>query len=726
LVSANLSDDLKARGLSEVNKVLRIHNVNGSVGGPIRRDKLWFYTAYRHWGLKQQPVNHFYDATLGSFLYTPDRDRPGQPIQTNRSGNGRLTWQASPKHKLSFYTDHQKNDDCPNHEVIRLAPEAVPCLIRGPASVSQATWSYPVTNRLLFDAGVTAVRNDRERTLTPNHPSHPHFNTTGFTPADISVLEQSSGIRYQAPNSLVTAADPQRNGRFSMSYVTGSHHVKVGFSLMQGSTTVTTTRPYGDVSYTFSNGIPISLTEWAAPTTTKAVMWPEFGLYAQDQWTIRRLTVNLGLRFESLHAYVPASQQPAGLLIDARSFDEVDCVPCWKDLGPRAGVAYDLFGDGKTAVKASLGRYVVGEFIGLATANDPVTTSVNSVNRAWNDVNRNLFPDCDLRNPAANNECREIDNLNFGKSNIVTRYDPDLLNGWHKRAFSWQGSASIEHELRPGVAVSAGYFRTWFGNFTVTDNLEVTPQDYDPYCITAPSDPRLPGGGGNPICGLYDITPAKFGRVNNLVTFASHYGKQTEVYNGVDLNVNVRLRRGAQLSAGLNVGNSGNSDVTGGETISATNRCFVVDSPQQLYQCEIRPPYAKQFKITGSYPLPWALQGSANFQSLPGFVIGANYSVPTAQIAPSLGRNLAGGARTASLQVVAPFSQFEGRINQLDLRLARTFQVRRVRFEAMLDAYNALNVGAVLGSNPTYGASWRNVTEILTGRLLKFGVQLQF
>src|SRR4029077_5000940 len=78
---------------------------------------------------------------------------------------------------------------------------------------------------------------------------------------------------------------------------------------------------------------------------------------------------------------------------------------------------------------------------------------------------------------------------------------------------------------------------------------------YDPYCLTAPVDPRLPGGGGNQICGLFDIKPQKFGLVNNLVTQASHYGKVTQVFNGVDVSLSTRFgRRGAMLAGGLSTG----------------------------------------------------------------------------------------------------------------------------------------------------------------------------
>ena len=462
------------------------------------------------------------------------------------------------------------------------------------------------------------------------------------------------------------------------------------------------------------------------------------GLFAQDQWTIKRLTLNLGVRFDDFHGYVPSSQQVAGRLIGPRSFAAVDCVPCWKDINSRFGFAYDLFGNGRTAVKASIGRYVAAENTTTSGRYDPVITSVNSVNRSWTDLDNNLVPDCDLRNPALNGECGPMSNANFGSPNIVTVADPATLNGWGKRGDNWQAAATIEHELRPGLSVSAGYFRTWYGNFLVTHNLNVTPANYDPYCITTPLDSRLPGGGGQPICGLYDINPTVFGKVNNFVTFASNYGAQSEIYNGVDFNVNARLAHGGMLSGGVNIGNSNNSVINQATTTtSATNACFVVDSPEQAVRgltstgadaggCKIQTGYHPQFKVAGSYPLPWALQVSASFQSLPGIPIFATYNAPTALVAQSLGRNLAGGAKTVPIQLLTPFSQFEGRINQVDLRLAKKFQLARVRAQGMFDVYNLTNANPILAENTTYGSSWRSPTQILSGRLAKIGVQLNF
>src|SRR5262249_19433222 len=147
------------------------------------------------------------------------------------------------------------------------------------------------------------------------------------------------------------------------------------------------------------------------------------------------------------------------------------------------------------------------------------------------------------------------------------------------------------------------------GNFRVTDNLAVTPADYSPYCITAPVNPGLPGGGGFQTCGLYDVVPSKFGQVNNLVTKASNFGDQTEVYNGIEVAINARFGKGGLITGGYSTGQT------------VTNNCFAVDSPQQLRYCQVTTPWAAQgqIKLQGVYPLPlWDIQAAATYQNIAG------------------------------------------------------------------------------------------------------------
>jgi hypothetical protein len=727
LQADNRTPELTAQGLTSANKNSSNYDVNGTFGGPMSKDRLWFFTAHRFWGNTTKVANLFHDTDLTDWAYTPDLGSPATAKEVNESHNLHLTWQATKQQKFSIFYDWQHNRD--SKDLVTnpgtLAWEAVPYQHRQPSALSLIKWNYVATNHLYFEAAFSVLQ---QVVVTP-YPE-------GVDRQAISVLEQSTGFRYRAP----TGYQGPRSGnhadqRASMSYVTGSHNFKVGMFAMEGRNRVSTFNGTdAQVSYRFNNGIPNQITEYSSPIFSNQWLKPELGIYAQDQWKIRRLSLGLGLRFEHYGSYVAENTEPANRFLPARHFDKVECVPCWNDLDPRLGVAYDLFNDGRTALKGSFGRYTASRTVTIAAANDPSQGStVSSVTRTWTDTNKNFIPDCDLANPQANNggdQCGQMSNLAFGTTRITTTYDPDYLKGFKLNTYNWQMSASVEHQLTNRLVVSGGYFRTWYGNFTVTDNKAVTPADFDPYCITAPVNPRLPGGGGNQICGLYDVNPLKSGQVQNVVTLADHYGKQTEVYNGVDFNFNMNLPRGGTVGGGVNVGNSisntAQSQTLNGTT-SATDRCFVVDSPGELYQCKIEPPYRAQFKIAGVYPLPvWGIQLSANFQSIPGAAKAATYNATSEEISKTLGRPLSGNATSVPIALIAFNSEFEGRINQLDSRISKRFKVGKGHFEAIVDVYNTLNASPILRSNGIYGPAWLQPQEILAGRLIKFGGQLEF
>ena len=105
-------------------------------------------------------------------------------------------------------------------------------------------------------------------------------------------------------------------------------------------------------------------------------------------------------------------------------------------------------------------------------------------------------------NPAANGECQAWTNLNWGQQGQTTQVNPDVQEGWGKRNWDWQFSAGVQHEIVPRVSVDVSYSRRWWGNFFVTHNRALGPQDYDEVTLTAPIDSRLPGGGGYPVTFL--------------------------------------------------------------------------------------------------------------------------------------------------------------------------------------------------------------------------------
>jgi hypothetical protein len=708
--------------------VRSIYDFNAVIGGPLLKDKLWFTTAHRRNGRRTRIANLFYDSNPSDWTFTPDLNRPAEAPEDLRSDGVRLTWAATAKHKFWASYDWQNNDSLNQTGDLDSGTLAIEASERANAycndvNVLQGGWTFPFSNHLLFDAGISATNNHYA-------VGFPDVMNCGGNPNNIRIAEQSTGFTY---NGIVNRRDNIAAPmiiRGSSSYVTGQHNFKAGFDVLM-------TRRYVDyrergaiglpVSYRFNNGVPNRLTQYTTPLINPAFVRPSLGIFAQDQWTLQRFTLSAGLRYEYLRAYSGEITQPSGFPNSTGvHYDRVDCLPCWHDINPRVGVAWDVFGNGGTAVKAGLGRYVESLNSGYATNFGPGAGVVVQANRTWGDANRDFFPNCDLKNLAANGECGALDNQAFGQALVNTVPDTGFMNGWNKRQFNWQASLGVDHELRPGVAVSATYYRRWFGNFVVTDNTQVTSQDYDPFCVTAPTDARLGSISGTQVCGLYDIKPAKFGQVTNVQGLAQKFGNPTEVYNGFDVNIGARFGKGGRISGGWNIGNTFVSGSAGGTTFSGTDNCFVVDSPQQLYNCKSQNPYQQRIKLNGSYQLPWDTQVAANFQNIPAANYGANFTVPNAAIVPSLGRSLA-GTTNVTLDLLPQGSAYlADRITQMDVRLSKMLRFGHTSLQANVDLYNAFNASTVLQVNSTYGTNWLMPTQILDARLLKFSMQIDF
>jgi hypothetical protein len=175
---------------------------------------------------------------------------------------------------------------------------------------------------------------------------------------------------------------------------------------------------------------------------------------------------------------------------------------------------------------------------------------------------------------------------------------------------------------------------------------------------------------------------------------------------------------------GVGILANGALGTTSGFVGSATG----ISAPNTTAFCDIRPPFQTQLKIYGVYPLPWfGLQVGGALQSVPGPQITASYAATNAQITSSLGRNLsAGTAATVLVDLIPPGTLYGARINELDLNLKKIFKVSRFRFSPGVDVFNILNRSDVIALNTRYGPSWQQPTNILQGRWIKFGAQLDF
>ncbi len=735
----NLTDDLVARGLRTGGGVERIYDFNLALGGPIKKDKLWFFTSGRIWSVNA-PVQDVLVVPEG----TPYRTgialcrsgaiqcETGIDDQKIKSALLRMTWQVTPKHKFSAYFDeidkargHGMNsgDDYYTASQVWTSPRY---------NSAAAKYTGTLSDSLLAEAGYSF--NYEEYVIT----NQDGVNKVAFSPEWFAGASRRDASLGTLTNGLANWGGryPDRfNMLGALSYVTGSHNVKVGVQYNWGPY-VNTRETNADLQQVYLNGVPNQVTIYNTPLRYKDTLKADVGIFAQDSWSLNRLTINTGLRWEYLSHEVSAATSGAGRFVGERNFDAIP-MPTWKDFAPRVGVVYDLFGNSKTALKASFNRYNESRTTFFANRYNPL--AIASANLSWTDLNGNDIADgptgCTYLTAGCEMNFAQMP-ANFGVARLAN-VDDD-----YQRTYNLEYTGGIQHELFPRVSVSATGYRRTFHDLLVRDNLLRTFDDYRSVDVVSPLD-------GEVFKAYTVATTAQLARVQDFDTNAGSDRDQT--YTGFDLTFNARLPRGGT--------------VFGGYTMERTLRvtCDEPDNPNNLRFCddgENDIPFQKQFKFAGTYPLIWGIQVSASFQSLNGRATGGYTTLNNKIAGPGYGdvgspvgtgwfitpatryaANCTGPCRpgelvipgmteaSVTLPLVPGGTEFFDRINQLDFSLAKWFSLgagRRVQLQA--DLFNAMNSNPVLGvRSVNFGtATYNQVNGILNPRIMRLGVQFKW
>src|SRR5688572_21246743 len=549
----NISDELRAQGISETPGIISAYDASVSYGGPIKRDRLWFYGSIRSLKTDTAVEGIVANANAGNLSrwdWVRDDSLPARQSQGRKMYIGRATAQVTDKHRINFSHEYQtrcegaplaadSDGGCQSRGAdwiasagITTSPEAATAYIDFPYWLTQALWTAPITSKILLEAGYSRL-------------SYDHAGGPGQLPPDgifhIGVTEQSATANaavgynnpvpranyvYRALSQYAANWSNPNHWRASASYVTGSHNMKVGY---QGSALINETNRRRNptlLAYRFNQGVPnqvsVAIPDWMTADTTSVTSF-----FVQDSWTRSRLTVQGALRYDRASSWSPAGKNGAtgtsALNPTPIQFDKLMSVDAYNDITPRFGVAYDVFGTGKTALKFNMGHYLDAATNDSAyTRNNPANRTVSTYDRGWTDSNNNKVVDCNLLILTQNGECVGLtgNNLNFGgASGNVTQVNPATLKGWGVRENDWQWGVTVQQELLPRMSIEVGDARRWWHGFIQTDNTRRGPGHYEAWTITAPSDPRLPNGGGYPI-NLHTVTAAAAARgAQNLNTF---------------------------------------------------------------------------------------------------------------------------------------------------------------------------------------------------------------
>ena len=763
MVGSNYTDALRTAGLTTPGKLLRQWDFTFGIGGPVLKDRLWYYVTARDEGQHRSIPGIFPNLNAGDptkFLYVPDRSREVRGAESWRLYSARITYQATARNKINLHWDEQQacngatftsgGDGCrqqPESEAVfgplglggltsTTSPEIGGYLDTTPR-VRMLTWQSTATNRMLFEAGFGAYQSPFGPRESPGNTTRPLARVVEQCAAGCSANGGIPNLTYRSAN-WGHSWDAQYTWRASVSYVTGSHNLKVGYGGVALVSDLLNNTNDLNLSYRLNNGVPNQLTQTLLPFTI-SYRTRNASFYVQDQWTHGRMTLQGALRFDRNWSFSPEQTIPASAFLpSALVFPETPGVTGYKDISPRGGIAYDVFGNGRTALKVNFGKYLE------PTSNNnnyilsnPIQRIATTTTRTWTD-DGDFAPECDLRSPLANGECAAMSANTFGTATRTTAaIDPKILSGWSVRSNDWQIGASVQQQVLPRVSVEAGYFHRWLNNFTVTDNQAVSAADFTQFSVTAPSDPRLPGGGGYVVSGLYDQA-TRFGQVSNNITLASDFGEQYQRYHGVLVNVSARLGQGLTFQFGVNSGKTVQDNCAVRAQVPELTIGGLGVSPlvgPGNPWCHSDPGLITKVTTLGSYTVPKVdVLISGTFRSDQGAPLRADWAASATNVLiPILGRPLAGNAANMTINLVEPGQVWGDRVNALDLRFAKILRFGRTRYTVGLDIFNAMNADTILTYNQSFNPAattgpqaWRAPTSVLTPRFVKVGAQIDF
>ena len=738
----NLSDTLKAFNVAGVDRIANFYEINVEQGGPILRSKLWFYGAFRKAQYDKPIANTFVppdNANVPAFfrqcIASPGSCEQGVSDEKMNNPVVRLTWQMSERNKIAAYMDRALR--LRGHAMGSLTdPNTASVIWNTPTfATGSVKWTRTASSRLLLENGFSF---NRERYDNLYQPGILADRNTADWYRNVRKDDTSTGLLWNASSAQLGNYPDRYNLQSSASYVTGSHNIKFGVMYQWGYY-----RRYNnanaDLYQTYQNGAPLRVTVLNTPLEVQENLDANSGVYAQDSWNSRKLTINYGFRWDYVKQRVVGQNAQVGRFANVPAYDDI-VLPVWSNFSPRLSVVYDLAGNGKTAVRVGFNKFVTAATTGFAQLYNP-TALINTQTLPWEDLNGDDIAQgergCVFRSAGCEINFANLP-ANFGVRSLA-QFDPDL-----KRPYQWAFNAGVTREIRPGLSATFEYFRSDFRDITMRINSLRTAASYDRVDVVSPID--------GSVIPAYTVKPAFSSAVANV---DSTNPDMKRWYNGFDMSFNARMPGGVRAFGGVNIERSLNDTCVA--ALSDPNRSLYCD------QSDSGIPWQKQFKGTLVYPLPWyGISVSAALQSLNGYVTGtaaqayggftagtgfdrpnglatfwritpttryaANCTgpcTPNALVLPTLA---ASGQANLDVPLVAPETEYTPRINQLDLSVSKRFAFGGVTVLPKLDVFNTLNSDdytAVVTSQ--FGAAtYLQPSVILQGRIIRFGADVRW
>ena len=747
--SAWQADNTADTGLNP-NRLLKMVDINPAFGGPIVRDKLWFFGSvrYNHQDISPFNVRHWEFPDGNSFGASPPNIDPASGSPLGRDGinytktdnlSFRLTWQATPNMKVTTLRDHYWRNQSAFAFSAAQDHANVPVIYPpGHQSTWPTKWSWTASNRVLVEAGWYYGAYDNTIFGWPDHVLEPYVDDptqTGPWFAKTALQDTGLGLRWVAPRLQPRRYhQPAKGYMGSVTYVTGSHQVKVGVQGRFGFEVNQTSEINGALGRVYINGVPSRVDLQANPSVRRTEVRRDLAVYAQDRWTIGRLTVNVGVRVEDFVGGVGATESAAGFFIGARSFEPneyrrtfdpgfpVDgTIYDFTDVMPRFNVVYDLFGNAKTALKFTVGRYVDSlgstELMGF----HPISTSTDR--RNWIDcrlpptIGVAVTPaDC-VPGVFSSNGDNIAQTWEFGASNTVNwgfrgtnQLDPERPLS---RQHTWETSVGVQQEVFEGGSVNVMWYHTQGGNLWNNRDRAFTVNDWIPFQLQNPLV-------ASDIMTVYNFSPT----ASRGDTVRSISDTDRDFYDGFEVSLQARLRSGGAILGSWYTerSNRNNCDNNNPNTWRFCDSSLGGDTRD--HGPTVSPPFQSQYKMSLVHPLPYDFQGAFSFSSFPGEAFLVGWNIPSSFFP--------GGLRTRSVnvQLLPEGEQFLDRVNQMDIKVSRAFRVGGIEFLPSFDLFNLANGDGIATQSNTYSSSTGRVNErirdTLPGRLLRLSMLVRF
>jgi len=657
-------------GLDPGASVLKMYNLSGYVSGPLLADRIWWVATGDFGQLDQQ--------FLGSYNAAGQ-----QTIDDNerRAYSAKVSWQMAPGHQLHFFgTRVQKMQfHASENKPTQLFDEST--LVRNAPNtkyIEQLRWTGAPSPKALLEVGASHLHG------TQSSLPQPEIN-----PGDIARFDR---VTLLNSGSRPTYSDSPGYRNFinsSLSYAAGAHYLKVGWQYDGGlaiSHTFSMSNYPSGLLAIYRNGVPDSVNTYNTPTDSYSTHVTQ-ALYAQDRWSpFRKLTINYGLRLQTARGGVPAGCTVATVFFPvSQCFPEIKDQPDFMDLAPRFAVIYDVSGNGRTAIKLSANRYIVGTGTPYTTRINPRRTTNDT--RAWVDANNDLIPQLEELGPSSG--------IDFGNSNS---YAAGIKN-----PISNEFSLTLEHELPRGLAVSVATVVHQVRRVIGSKNLLVPPESYTPITVTERSS-------GQSVT-VYNQAAALR---NQVQTVWDNYPGLNEDYKGIEINLRKRMSNHWMFFGGVNYGST-KVDINTGDIYNTAD----LNNPNFAFR---RGPSALdvplQIKGSGQVELPYGLALSGSFQHFTGFPENTTVSVGSDTVALT---------QVTQVVLVSPSGTTRlPAVNLTDLSLRRSFTHGKYRIEPVMDLFNLGNINTTQSRITQLGPTYGRTLGIVRGRMIKFGINVDF